>query len=74
LAKAKRRKNIQDECPRIVAPRIPWRDIIRGAPYLDDAHWRAGFILRPVLANPREVMDGPFIQELDKSGYIDGLY
>ena len=25
-------------------------------------------------ANPRDFMDGRFIQELDKSGYIDGLY
>jgi hypothetical protein len=25
-------------------------------------------------ANPRDFMDARFIQELDKSGYIDGLY
>jgi hypothetical protein len=25
-------------------------------------------------ANPREFIDARFIQELDKSGYIDGLY
>jgi len=25
-------------------------------------------------ANPRDFMDARFVQELDKSGYIDGLY
>jgi hypothetical protein len=56
------------------------REIVKIKPYSDLEGFKTVFkdvrdrIAAARTANPREFVDTSFLEELDKSGYIDGLY